>query len=233
MEIFLSKGFPIMNLKEIFEKILNPNEFAACQNAGYSLNNPWYKLFDKDIPNSLRSILQQDQTTSQWISSGSIGAGKLADTKSFWILNPSITSKTNKGVYIAYLLAPAGDSIYLTLIQGTDIIESLEKLRIKQRVLKKQAKTIIEAFEAYQQEVAAEDIVLQAVNERDFKFGDICLGEQISFTSQAYEIAVILSKKYSVSESPFSRESWENDLKAMIAAYRRYTTLVHHHMCGL
>lgn len=210
-----------MLLQEIFNKIFDANEFQSAKHASYSQQNPFYKLFDKDIPRSMKTIVNQLQypLTIAYECKGSIGAGVLADTFWFNIMNPNITIDPQKGAYIVYLVSPTGKSIHLCLIQSTGIIMSESQLeQIKSRLLERSEK-IQDVF----RQSLVEQGCLDALDK--FKFGPINLGMAPSLTSRAYEAAVILSKMYVKSNGVPTETDLREDLKAMLDVYKRYYTL--------
>ena len=209
-----------MQLQEIFNKIFDSNAYSDAKNASYSKKNPFYKFFDEEIPHAMKKIVNQLQypLTISYECKGSIGAGVLADTFWFNVMNPKITQDPQRGVYIVYLVAPAGDCIYLCLIQSTGIISSILQLEEICPVLKNKAEKIRNAL-----------IKSTEINALDgletFAFGKIDLGEQPSLTSQAYEAAVVLSKKYEKIKGVPAEEALQKDLKDMLDVYKRYYTL--------
>ncbi len=185
--------------------------------------NPFYKFFDEEIPRAMKVIVNQLQAPLNiaYECKGSIGAGLLAGTFWFNVMNPNITVDPQKGAYIVYLVSPTGDSIHLCLIQSTGIIMSdtqLDKTKLK---LKERSKKIQEAF----RQSLIEQGSLDALDE--FKFGPINLGTGLSLTSRAYEAAVILSKIYEKSNGVPTEADLQDDLKAMLDVYKRYYTLKH------
>lgn len=214
-----------MNLQDIFSKIFDEREYAATREAPFGADNPWYDFFEKDIPQTLKRLvssvpLEEVEGMRQlYVYSGSIGAGKLSDTFGFTILNTSVSKRKATGVHIAYLVPPGGNAVYLTLIQGTDIIDSPAQLERKSRELSANAKKIIAAMKSYSEEMGCSDLT------EGFAYGSIKLGENLSLTSKAYEIATILSKKYLKAAGIPEESLLENDLKQMLSAYKRYYTL--------
>ncbi|MBR6125740.1 DUF3578 domain-containing protein [Candidatus Saccharibacteria bacterium] len=210
-----------MQLQDIFNKIFDAEEYLSAKRASYSKTNPFYKFFDDDIPRAMRTIVNQLQypLTITYECKGSIGAGVLADTFWFNVMNPQITNDPQKGVYIVYLVAPAGDSIYLCLIQSTGIIMSDAQLDQIKPKLKERAKKIHDAFN----QSLVDQGCLDALDK--FKFGSINLGPNLSLTSRAYEAAVILSKTYDKSSDVLTEMDLRDDLKAMLDVYKRYYTL--------
>lgn len=210
-----------MQLQEIFNKIFDSNAYSDAKNASYSKKNPFYKFFDEEIPRAMKKIVNQLQypLTISYECKGSIGAGVLADTFWFNVMNPKITHDPQRGVYIVYLVAPAGDCIYLCLIQSTGIIMTEAQLEKIGPRLKIRSKKIYEAF----LQSLTNQGKLDALNK--FKIGSISLGMRPSLTSKAYEKAVIMSKVYEKSkDDPVEAELLE-DLKAMLDVYTRYYTL--------
>lgn len=212
-----------MQLQDIFNKIFDVGAFRRAKNAPYNKMNPFYKFFDDEIPRAMRMIVNQLQSplTIDYECKGSIGAGFLAGTFWFNIMNPNITRDPQKGVYIVYLVSPTGNSIHLCLIQSTRIIMSDAQLDQIKPILKVKSKKIQEAF----RQSLVEQGSLDALDE--FKFGPINLGTGLSLTSRAYEAAVILSKNYEKADGVPTEADLRGDLKAMLDVYKRYYTLKH------
>lgn len=212
-----------MQLIEIFNKIFDSENFNNAKNAPYSKQNPFYKLFDNDIPRAMRMIVNELQRplTINYECKGSIGAGVLADTFWFNIMNPNVTRDPQKGVYIVYLVASSGKYIHLCLIQSTGIIDNPAKLDgLKPELLKKSKKI---------QKALVESTEIQPLDGLGlFNHGAVSLGSSPSLTSQAYEAAVILSKTYEKAVDILDENELRGDLKNMLDIYKRYYSLMQH-----
>ena len=210
-----------MQLQDIFNKIFDSNAYRDAKIASYSKRNPFYIFFEEEIPRAMRTIVNRLQypLTISYECKGSIGAGVLADTFWFNVMNPKITQDPQRGVYIVYLVAPAGDCIYLCLIQSTGIVMSEAQLEQIESGLKDRSKKIYEAFH----QSLIDQGKLDALEK--FKVGSINLGARLSLTSRAYEIAVIMSKAYKKLNGVPVEADLLDDLKAMLDVYTRYYTL--------
>lgn len=211
-----------MNLEEIFGEIFNEEKYQACRNHPMNKENPWHDLFNKKIPTIMKQLVDKLKTspTQNYTCKGTIGKGALSDTFSFFVMNDSITRRSQDGVYIAYLVAPGGESIYLTLIQGTEIISSQAQLENRRRILTATGDRIVKAFKEYADEMGVDDYL------GTFSYRHIDLGGQdASMTTQAYEIATLFSKEYKATNGVPSQNILEKDLKLMLSIYTRYQTL--------
>lgn len=206
-----------MNLEEIFKRIFNSSEYAECQKYPCDRNNPWYVFFNHDIPAAMKLLVERKKGAwnANFICKGTIGIGRLSDTFSFCVLSESVTNRTQSGVYIAYLVAPGGDAIYLTLIQGSEIISSSTQLEKRRRILTGKSQEILETFRFYATEHSIDDPAAA------FACGQIDLQGR-SMTSKAYEVATLFSKKYTRNDEDHSNEKLEADFKQMLDVYKRY-----------
>lgn len=111
-----------MDLREIFKKIFNTDSFQKARNSAYNSDHPFFKFFNEEIPQSLKTIADSFRSEKQklfpnpYSFTASIGKGKLADIFWFGILDKKITDDPQEGVYVVYLVSYNGRSIYLSLI---------------------------------------------------------------------------------------------------------------------
>lgn len=211
-----------MTLEEVFTEIFTEEKYSACRNHLLNKENPWFGLFNDVIPVTMKQLVERLKTSPnlKYTCKGTIGKGVLSDTFSFFIMNDSVTKRSQDGVYIAYLVAPGGKSVYLTLIQGTEIIDSQTQLEMRRQILTKEGDRIVAAFKKYAEEMGADDFT------DTFSYGHIDLGGRgASMTTQAYEIATLFSKKYLAEDGVPAQTTLESDLKRMLAVYTRYQTL--------
>jgi hypothetical protein len=142
----------------------------------------------------------------------------LADIFWFGVLDRQITDDPQKGIYVVYLVSYDGKSIYLSLIQAingairnaVECENTIRRLRTARRGL---IETIENRLAGTPQNYA-----------EGFTKGTIDLSIDDSgnfFTAQAYQEAVLYSKKYSCDNVP-SEEDLREDLWKMMKIYGQY-----------
>jgi hypothetical protein len=80
-------------------------------------DHPIAKIIRQDFKDEISSIISNQY--SDYIISGSAGAGNWANVPWLSILNPRITETTQAGIYPVYLFCADGSGVYLSLMQGT------------------------------------------------------------------------------------------------------------------
>lgn len=156
------------------------------------------ELITEEIPSSINSLINNQK----YIVKGSVGQGQWAETPWVAILNPLITKSTRNGYYVCYLIEPKNKTLFLTLMVGwTQFEEQFESSSIaKSRVVE------------YCDYLSSQ---LEALP-KGFNTGVIDLEAQGTL-SRGYELAQILSKKYSI--STLNETELHEDLLALLDTY--------------
>jgi hypothetical protein len=106
-------------LSKIFERILR--EYPMCSENETFSGNFMGTLVRRDLVDVISTI---GVLGVHHIIKGSVGQGKWATVPWVAIMDTRLTTTTQSGIYVVYLFAGDGSSIYLTLNQGcTDIIQ--------------------------------------------------------------------------------------------------------------
>ena len=181
-------------MKQLVERILN--EYSDVRKAPFS-GHPFVSFFMNTIPERIFATGLVDRTTH--IIAG--GCGKESWTNVPWIgiLDRQITASATKGVYIAYLLAKDGKTLYLTMNQGCGDIRNNHSRSETIKLLRQKAELI-----AYQ------------VDARGFSAdGKINLGLGLPEYCEFYEKGTVFYKAYRKGNVP-TEEVLQADLKNMM-----------------
>lgn len=140
-----------------------------------------------------------------YLIEGSVGQGKWAMVPWLGIFHKEITTTATKGVYIVYLLAKDGNSLYLTLNQGCTEIRKKNSKKDTIRIMREKAN-----------EIASH------IDNRGFAAdGNINLGDRLTELSEMYQRGTIFYKKYTKGKIPREAELQE-DLSKMMDIYQEY-----------
>lgn len=166
----------------------------------------WATMNDlKGVIEASPSVAERETLQVEW----SLGKGVWASVPWIAIMDERLTTSTQRGVYVVFLVANDLSSIHLTLIQGTtDIVNEhgqtagLAQLRARSEAYRAQMPELIEA---------------------GFRLGgEIALGAD-GWRGKSYEAATIAHLPIPVEELP-SDTDLEGYLKALLAAYDRIIT---------
>ena len=186
-----------MDLREIFKKIFNTDSFQKARNSAYNSDHPFFKFFNEEIPQSLKTIADSFRSEKQklfpnpYSFTASIGKGKLADIFWFGILDKKITDDPQEGVYVVYLVSYNGRSIYLSLIQAINGAidstvkrdETIDRLKAARgKLIEKIDNRLAGASQNYAEGFTKGTIDLSIAQNGNF------------FTAQAYQEAKLYSK---------------------------------------
>ena len=106
-------------MREFIETILNDYIIAKMQPfVGQSLGT----YFRNEIPNAIYNTGIVNNSTH--LVKGSVGKGNWAKIPWVGIFDPKITATAQDGVYIVYLLASDGNTLYLTFNQGSTVLKN-------------------------------------------------------------------------------------------------------------
>ena len=187
-------------MRKIIEKILS--EYIPAKQQTFA-GHPMGSFFRNDIPNFIYKTGIVDSRTH--LITGSVGQGNWATVPWVCIFDRKITTSATKGVYIVYLLAKDGKTLYLTFNQGcTDIRNSHSKADTIKTMRQKAA------------EIASK------IDSRGFASDDkIDLGFGLTELAELYQKGTIFYKAYRQGNVP-SDEELKADLKNMMDIYREY-----------
>ena len=187
-------------MKDIIEKILNEYIAAKKQTfAGHAMGT----FFRNQIPNAIYQTGIVDSKTH--LITGSVGQGNWATVPWVCIFDRKITTSATKGVYIVYLLAKDGKTLYLTFNQGcTEIRQSNSKSNTI-RIMRQKAAEIV-----------------SKIDSRGFASDDrIDLGLGLTELAELYQKGTIFYKAYRQGNVP-SNEELKDDLRRMMDIYKEY-----------
>ena len=187
-------------MKTFIERLLNQYIIAKSDTfAEHEMGS----FIRTNVPATLYSsgIVDEDK----YLVKGSVGNGNWARVPWVAIFDKNITTTAQKGVYIVYLLAKDGNSLYLTLNQGCTEIKETRGKREAIRILKETARKI-----------------RSEIDSRGFlKDDEGFLGENIGELGELYEKGIIFYQKYNKNEVP-DNDVLQEDLKKMIEIYTEY-----------
>ena len=187
-------------MRAIIEKILN--EYVAAKQQTFA-GHPMGSFFRNDIPNFIYKTGIVDSKTH--LITGSVGQGNWATVPWVCIFNRKITTSATKGVYIVYLLAKDGKTLYLTFNQGCTEIRNTHSKADTIKLMRQNAA-----------EIASE------IDSRDFRVDDqINLGFGLTELAELYQKGTIFYRAYHQGEVP-SDEELKQDLQMMMDIYQEY-----------
>ena len=192
----------VSELKPVMDRVLNTYIAAKRETfAGHSLGN----YFRNDIPTVFYSSGLVPST--EYLVAGSVGQGNWATVPWIGIFDRKITTSARKGVYIVYLLAKDGQTLYLTFNQGcTDIRHEHSKSETIQ-IMRDKAKEII-----------------SRIDPRGFRVDEnIDLGDGLTELAELYQKGTIFYKAYKKGEVP-SETVLRQDLANMMNIYAEYVS---------
>ena len=188
-------------MKAIVEKILSEYIPAKQQTfAGHSMGS----FFRNDIPNFIYKTGIVDSRTH--LITGSVGQGNWATVPWVCIFDRKITTSATKGVYIVYLLAKDGKTLYLTFNQGCTDIRNSHSKSDTIKIMRQRAADIA-----------------SKIDSRGFASDDrINLGFGLTELAELYQKGTIFYKAYRQGEVP-SDEELRRDLQQMMDIYHEYS----------
>lgn len=187
-------------MNSIINKILN--EYATAKQEKFA-GNPLGSFFRNEIPSFIYKTGVVDPKTHLIV--GSVGQGNWATVPWICIFDRKITTTATKGVYIVYLLAKDGQTLYLTFNQGcTDLRNSYSK---------------IDTIKIMRQKTAD---IASKIDDRGFASeNQIDLGQGLTELAELYQKGTIFYKKYEKGSVPPEDELLD-DLKKMMDIYQEY-----------
>ena len=187
-------------MQELINKILN--EYVTCKEQTFA-GHPMGSFFRNEIPNAIYNSGIVD--SKDYLITGSVGQGNWATVPWVCIFDREITTSATKGVYIVYLLAKDGNTLYLTFNQGCT--------KIREKNSKKETIKIMRQNAA---QIAAK------IDSRGFSTDEnIDLGSGLTELAELYQKGTIFYKAYRKGNVPAEAEL-QADLTKMMDIYREY-----------
>lgn len=189
-------------MKRIVEKILN--EYVTAKEQSFA-GHPMGAFFRNDIPNVIYQTGIVDSKTH--LITGSVGQGNWATVPWVCIFNRKITTSATKGVYIVYLLAKDGKTLYLTFNQGCTDIRNAHSKADTIKIMRQKAADIAAKIDSH-----------------GFKADEqINLGFGLTELAELYQKGTIFYKAYHQGEVP-SDDELKLDLQKMMDIYDEYSS---------
>jgi 5-methylcytosine-specific restriction protein A len=191
-----------VSLSNLFHKFISEYE----QKSGEKFkSNEFTKIVTNDIPKLLNKNVQFKE---DYIVKGSVGQGNWAETPWVAILNRTVTTSTQNGYYICYLIDPKQKCLYLSLATGWTQFE-------KDFPLKEARSRIVEYSEYLFKQLTISDSL--------FRSGPIDLSATRTL-SKGYELGQILSKRYGLED--LSDSILLNDVLELIEVHEKLISLI-------
>ncbi|MBR9824850.1 MAG: DUF3578 domain-containing protein [Alphaproteobacteria bacterium] len=146
---------------------------------------PVGKIVREDVPRVLKPLVYQ---RDRYLLKGSIGQAGWADTPWVAVLDQSITTSTQEGFYLVYLLSKGCDRLYLTLAQGCTRLKDEAGLPTAERELKRRSAVM---WERAKPKAKRLDLVAMNLN-----------APKRNWRARLYEASVILGRKYETNSLP-------------------------------
>ncbi|APU60974.1 MrcB family domain-containing protein [Clostridium botulinum] len=186
------------SLKKFFQQVINDyvNVRIGEDSKGHKLGG----IVRHDIPGYLKDLDFIDKDIYR--IKGSVGQGNWAKVPWVALMNKSITTTTQNGVYVVYLFSEKMDKLYLTLNQGvTEYVNNFKRLANEK--LRENGDRIREQL---------------SLNNSDFK-NPILLGQ--GDLAKYYEAGAIATIEYDSNDLP-NDSVLKEDLAQMIRYYEKY-----------
>ncbi len=188
------------NMREIVEKMLN--DYVPAKSETFA-GHPLGAYFRYEIPQKLYNTGLID--SNDYLITGSVGQGNWAMVPWVCIFDRTITTTATKGVYIVYLLAKDGNTLYLTFNQGCTEIRNNHTKKETIKIMREKAADIASRIDA-----------------RGFRVDeDINLGNGLTELGELYQKGTIFYKEYRKGAIPAEAEL-QDDLAKMMDIYREY-----------
>ncbi len=191
-----------IKIKPVLEQLLNHYVKSRQETfAGHALA----AYIRGDAPEALYETGLVDRR--KYLITGSAGQGNWAMVPWLGIFYKEITTSATHGVYIVYLLAEDGNTLYLTLNQGCTETRKQHSKRETIRLMREKAGKIV-----------------AQIDNRGFAIDEyIDLGEGLTELGEMYQNGTIFYQKYTKGNVPEEAELRE-DLARMMAIYQEYVS---------
>jgi 5-methylcytosine-specific restriction protein A len=168
-------------------------------------NNPTAEFIRRDLPSALGAALGSD--SGSLVFKGSAGLGRWTDSPWVAVMDPLVTTTTQRGYYVAYLYAASMKRLVLSLQQGiTEFRDGMGTAEAKEQ-LRHGAALIRLAVPEYRTMFSDDPIDLEATGP----------GSRSSFYEAAHSFGVTYETTLPEEESLVA------DLKGMVRLYRLLT----------
>lgn len=184
-------------IRPIMEKLLTHYIQAKQETfAGHAIGN----YIRGDVPELLYNTGFIDR--QKYLIVGSVGQGNWATVPWIGIFDKEITTTATKGVYIVYLLAADGKSLYLTFNQGCTETRKEHSKKETIKIMREKAKDII-----------------SRIDSRGFQTDEnINLGEELTELGEMYQKGTVFYRKYTKEDIPEEAELREDLSKPIISS---------------
>lgn len=163
---------------------------------------PVGKTVRHDVPEALKPLVDQ---RDRYLLKGSVGQSDWADAPWVALLDQSITTSTQEGFYLVYLLSKGCDRLYLVLQQGCTRLKNEAGLPAAERELKRRSAAMWERAKSETQRLGRVAMNLNA--------------PQQNWRARLYEASVILGREYQTSALP-DEEVLETDFREAMKLYQ-------------
>lgn len=188
------------NLRAFVERFLN--EYVQEKSNTFA-GNPLGEF----IRNSATKLVKQagNLSDSDYVVTGSVGQGNWAMVPWLGVFNKKITTSATKGVYIVYLLAKDGKTLYLTFNQGCTELRKSNGKKETINIMRTNASKLV-----------------KVLDDHGFKSDEnIDLGDDLTELGELYQKGTIFYKAYKQGAVPAEPEL-KKDLNDMIEIYNQY-----------
>ena len=184
-------------LREVIEKFVNG--YIEAKKSAFS-GSPFGTFVRSEIPNAIYNTGLVDP--QGYLITGSVGQGNWATIPWICIFDRSITTSATKGVYIVYLLAKDGKTLYLTFNQGCTDIRNNHSKRETIKIMRERA-----------------DEIIERIDSRGYATDEnINLGDRLTELGEMYQKGTIFYTKYEQGNVP-SEKDLQSDLIKMMDIY--------------
>lgn len=188
------------SMREVFNKILN--EYIQAKKETFA-GHPMGTFFRSDVPNAIYKTGIVSPKTH--LITGSVGQGQWANIPWVCIFDRSITTSATRGIYIVYLLAKDGKTLYLTFNQGCTDIRNSHSKNDTIKIMRQKAAEIV-----------------SKINSRGFSSDEnINLGDNLTELAELYQKGTIFYKAYRQGNVP-PEDELRKDLANMMDIYSDY-----------
>ena len=169
-------------MEEYLDEVLDLQKYWTSQHTAEM--NRRKVLVTKLIPESLRNLLTTLPVSDSWRVKGSVGMNTPNRIPYIRIFNPEFSAGATKGVYVVFLFAFDGSTMYLSLNQGTQVMRGkspaslplpLVKSRAKvgREILQKKFSSVDSAFIAKLSNYTEIDLAFKGRPANGYECGDI------------------------------------------------------------
>ena len=185
----------MVELKKYFDYILN--NYLLPENGGFSSQMEYYKVIVNKIPEEISKIIDNQKYKIY----GSCGKGAKSASPYIAICDRTITTSTQKGIYVDFIFKSDMSGFYLTIDQGITNI----KERYGNKVAKEKAKQAAELFRSMISDL------------KGFESGLVSDHTKSGSLEEGYENTRVIAKYYNANS--YSNDVVIEDLKNIMNIY--------------